>query len=1055
MKNKTKALLLMLCALTLSCAFTGCDLFETPSSNVDSSVVEESTGGDESTGGETDDSSDDTTDSGSGDSSDGGEVVAPTEYTVTVNACEGATVEVADKVEENKDVSFTVTIANGYEKGTDFALTATVGGEAATVSEAEGTYTVSAVKGDVVINVAGVVKKNFNVVKEADEGAVINGADSVVFGEDYYFTVSFETGYAADDNFEVLIEGEPAEYDETEEKYVVRNVSSGFMIEVKGVKEVIYNVSYACDYEDALLNQAESLKGTSANYVCKINLSEKYTQCIDSIEVYYSIAGVETKVGANENQEYVIANPQSDMVIVVKNVSLNTYKVDFLLNGEVKYTQQGITVGTALTDEQLVAAKEAVMQGVDGTFVGWGESLGLVKADSELNAVVAEGETENLGNGFASATEVDGAPIGYEKAYKETATWSEASASAGGAKTVWANVAEKDIEPYKTIYFQMKVEKSWILFDGWSHYLANGDSQLEGTIAVWTLIKLEKADKGWNVTFNGTTTFREGMYLNEILTFEYDARTVELGFEDCVPAEISVTDMIAVKDENYVEGVREVATEQIFSNSTLSEEAAPRGYSKVYYEKAVWDASKQSSGGVATVWADIANCEVSKYKQLTFQVKVSGSWILFDGWSHYFSSNNEWVTVSMEKTELGWNISFGGTTTSRVGTNLKDLLKMEFDARTVEDGYADCVPSEIWATEIIGVLDENYVEAKLDKIADSAYEVGIDVGGGAQFTATTEIAAASGFENVYKYQSTEYNIHGKSFCGVDLTAYKTVTFALKTASFNFNGEATKEMNDWMIFTLTQTSTAMWDLKVTCNGEVIFEKTGLNGAYDSAANPAYSNNALDAILYGNPSGFYPQVKDGDLTVYVSELLGEKNADYVDPTPDPDPEPTLIGEKIAESAYLANTDISGSQFTATTEIAAATGFENVYKYQSSTAGNIHGMNFDGTDLTAYKTVTFALKTASFNFNGEATKEMNDWMIFTLTQTSTATWDLKVTCNGEVIFEKTGLNGAYNSVANPAYSNNAIDAILYGNPAGFYPQAKDGDLTVYVTEIRGEKA
>ena len=51
MKNKTKALLLMLCALTLSCAFTGCDLLETPSSNVDSSVVEESTGGDESTGG--------------------------------------------------------------------------------------------------------------------------------------------------------------------------------------------------------------------------------------------------------------------------------------------------------------------------------------------------------------------------------------------------------------------------------------------------------------------------------------------------------------------------------------------------------------------------------------------------------------------------------------------------------------------------------------------------------------------------------------------------------------------------------------------------------------------------------------------------------------------------------------------------------------------------------------------------------------------------------------------------------------------------------------------
>ena len=769
MKKKTKTLLLMLCALTLSCAFTACgsgkkssssesgSISESTadSSSEDSSDVVSDSGSEDSSDVVSDsgseDSSDVVSDSGSEDSSGGGEVVDPTEYTITVNACEGATVAVSEKVEENRDVSFTVAIANGYEQDADFAVTATVGGVAATVNETEGTYTIAAITGDVVINVSGVVKKSFNVIKDADEGALINGEDSVVFGEDYYFTVSFETGYAADDGFEVLVEGEPAEYDEAQAKYVVRKVSSGFMVEVRGVKEVVYNVSYVCDYKDALLNEADSLKGTSANYVFQILLSEKYTQCLDVIEVYYSVADVETRIEANENNEYVIENPQSDMVIVVKNVALNVYKVDFRVNGEVKYTQADVTVGTALTDEQLATAKNAVMQGVEGTFVGWQESLGLVTADSVLNAVIVEGETENLGNGFASASEVDGAPLGYEKAYKETAVWDEVNASSGGAKTVWANIVEKDIEPYKAVYFQIKVEKSWILFDGWSHPLINTDSVIDGTIAVWTLVKLEKVEKGWNVTFNGTTTLRESNYLNEILTFEYDARTVELGFDDCVPAEISVTDMIAVKDENYVEGVREVATEQIFSNSTLSEETAPRGYSKVYYEKAVWDESKKSPSGAATVWADIANCEVAKYKQLTFRIKVDGSWILFDGWSHWFASNNEWVAVTMDKTELGWNISFGGTTTSREGTNLKDLLKMEFDARTVDGGYADCVPSEIWVTEIIGVLDENYVEKNLEKIADSAYDAGIDVGGGSQFDKTTEIAPAKGFENVYKY----------------------------------------------------------------------------------------------------------------------------------------------------------------------------------------------------------------------------------------------------------------------------------------------------------------
>ena len=324
-------------------------------------------------------------------------------------------------------------------------------------------------------------------------------------------------------------------------------------------------------------------------------------------------------------------------------------------------------------------------------------------------------------------------------------------------------------------------------------------------------------------------------------------------------------------------------------------------------------------------------------------------------------------------------------------------------------------------------------------IAESAYETGIDVGGGQQFHKTTEIASAKGFDNVYKYQSsTAGNIHGMNFSSADLTKYSKVSFAVKTASFNFNSETTKELSGWMIFTLTQTSTAMWDLKVTHNGETIYTKTGLNGAY--ATNGVYSNNALDAILYGNPSGFYPQAKDGDLTVYVSEVRGMPGDGF-----------TIEQKaKIAESAYLAGVDIEGSQFSTTTEISPASGFTNVYKYQSSTAWNIHGMNFDGTDLTAYKTVTFALKTASFNFNSETTKELSGWMIFTLTQTSTAMWDLKVTHNGETIYTKTGLNGAY--ATNGVYSNNALDAILYGNPSGFYPQAKDGDLTVYVSEVYG---
>ena len=1046
MKNKTKALLMLLCALTMTCAMVACGRNGGGSSTDNSSNSTESSSNISSEDSSSDDSSSDdssfddtSSDNTSSDesSSSGGEVEIPETYFVTVNACDGVTVTVAETVEEDKDVTFTLVFASIYEKGNEFAVTAMVGGESAALQEENGTYTISAVKGDVVINVTGAVKKNFNIIKEAEDGVVIHGADTVAAGEDYYFTVRFETGYAADEDFAVLIDGEAAEYDADKAQYVVKNVTYGFMIEVMGVKEVVYSVTYSCEYADAVANEAASLKGTSENYVFTIILTEKYTQCLENIEVYYSVAGVETKAVANENGEYVVANPQADMIIVVKNVSLNTYKVDFLYNGEVKYTQEGITVGTALTEEQLAAAKDAVMADLDGTFVGWQESLGLVQRDFELNAIILEGETENLGNGFVSAAEIGGAPVGYEKAYKETAVWNEENASTGGAKTVWANIAQTDIEPYKAIYFQMKVEKTWILFDGWSHALINRDSALEGTIAVWTLVKLEKVTNGWNVTFDGTTTFREGMSLNEILTFEYDARSADTGNDDCVPAEITVTDMIAVKDENYIAGKREIAVEKLFVNATEDANVdAPSGFNKVYHEVAVWEEVNASPSGAKTVWAKLASVNVDKYKQIKFQVKVDMSWILFDGWGHYFNGNGQWVPVTMTKTDAGWDIEFiggAGTKTTRVGNNLKTLLAMELDARSTETGNDDCVPAEIWVTEIIGVLDENYVAPpQSTKIEDSAF-VGTEV--------DNTVAAPDGYSIV----STRTNFRGKGSDGsvdpstysrLDISGYSEVKFmTLYTTNYYLwdGWNACWKDTEWVEWKFVNKNDGTWTFTATGSGTNVYTTT-------------VTGNALVDFL-GCEAG------DGG-QVWVTELIGTKaNGGVVDPTPNPDPIPTVIGEKVADGAYELGVDVGGgAKFEMTSEITVAAGFESVYKYQS-TEGMIHGKNFSNVDLTAYKTVTFALKAASFNFNQEATKEMSDWMIFTLTQTSTNTWNLLVSSNGEVIFEKTGLNGAYNT--NENYRNNALDAILYGNPAGFYPQAKDGNLTVYVTEVRGEKA
>ncbi len=300
------------------------------------------------------------------------------------------------------------------------------------------------------------------------------------------------------------------------------------------------------------------------------------------------------------------------------------------------------------------------------------------------------------------------------------------------------------------------------------------------------------------------------------------------------------------------------------------------------------------------------------------------------------------------------------------------------------------------------------------------------------FQETDEIAKVPGFERVNKYQGTGEFIHGAYFADENLDNYSLVTFALKTANFNMNSEGANTSNEWLVFTLTQVAADTWNLVVTCNDEVVYTKDGLRGAYDSSTNSNYHDNALDAILYGNPSGFSPTGVDGNLLVYTTELRGVRKP--VEP----------VGQVINNFVYV------DYGFQKTDEIAKVPGFEKVNKYQG-TGTNIHGGYFSGDNLDNYSLVTFAIKTAKFNFNNESTDTSNEWLVFTLTQTDTAVWDLVVTKNGETVYEKTGLSG--NRETGGAYVYNALDTILYGLPStGYSPWEVDGNVLVYTTELRG---
>ena len=327
----------------------------------------------------------------------------------------------------------------------------------------------------------------------------------------------------------------------------------------------------------------------------------------------------------------------------------------------------------------------------------------------------------------------------------------------------------------------------------------------------------------------------------------------------------------------------------------------------------------------------------------------------------------------------------------------------------------------------------NEVEPIGEIIDDCTYEL-------SAFTATEEIITASGFEKVYVLSQSGENIHGGSFSSVNLDAYQTVTFAVKSAWYRMDNVRPYYVSNggWIIFTLTQTGTATWDLVVTENGEVVHTATGLSGNRDDAS---YSYNALDAIMYGKPvSGYTPWKVEGEdtLTVYVTELRGVEKPI------------TPMGEIIQDCVY--DTSVG---YTTTDDIKPANGFENVYKVVGpipAVSEAIHGMYYCGINLDSYEEVTFAVKTARFSFNGEMNDYSNKWLTFTLTQVADDTWDLVVTQKGGTIYTKSGLKGTYNSEANPAYGDNALDAIIYGNPKGFAPWKHNDELVAYVTELRG---
>ena len=155
-------------------------------------------------------------------------------HAVTLTSGEGYTLTGEATVEDGKDYSFTVTIADDYEMEDNFVVKAN--GETLTAGES-GSYTVENVTADLTITVEGVVKKQaagHAVTLTPGEGYTLTGEATAEDGKDYTFTVTVSEGYDAA-NMVVKVNGE--EVTAVDGIYTVEKVSANLTITVEGVSE--------------------------------------------------------------------------------------------------------------------------------------------------------------------------------------------------------------------------------------------------------------------------------------------------------------------------------------------------------------------------------------------------------------------------------------------------------------------------------------------------------------------------------------------------------------------------------------------------------------------------------------------------------------------------------------------------------------------------------------------------------------------------------------------------------------------------------------------------
>lgn len=301
-------------------------------------------------------------------------VISVTGYTVTLG--EGLSGE--STVAPGADYTFTAIDADNY----DYVISATMGGETVTPKDnGNGTYTISGVTGNLVIN-AAMTPKSYNVTVEGTGAGDVTAAEKATYNTDYTFTVTEDNNYTYTTT--VTVGGKAYTLGTPENgKYTIPGTDIKGDIVISVTKTVKPSSVVSVTKPDYVKGNDTATKGQ--DYTFTVDKEEGY----DYSEPTVKVGGVDVtdKVVKNDDGSYTIPGSTITGNITIEVTKTAAVAVDvaqyLTLDGKVMYL---VTASGTLPEGQVAK--------YDGMSMFWSEKYNayayLVISADDLEAVKAE-----------------------------------------------------------------------------------------------------------------------------------------------------------------------------------------------------------------------------------------------------------------------------------------------------------------------------------------------------------------------------------------------------------------------------------------------------------------------------------------------------------------------------------------------------------------------------------------------------------------------------------------------------------------------------------------